>query len=74
MQKIKKQMGTNETERKGCSRKPVVVFLLFAVIIVAAFLIIGLVRTCSDEHEQKEEAAIENNIGGLLTPQDTKSL
>ena len=49
-------MKTNDTERKGCS-KPIVMFLSIAILIVAAFLIVGLVKTCQADHEAD---AIEN--------------
>ena len=52
-------METNDTQKKGCSR-PVIVFLSIAVLIVAAFLIVGLVRTCDAEHEMEEIDAVEN--------------
>lgn len=37
-------------EKKGLS-KNVILFFVFAVVIVAAFLIVGLVNTCTTEHE-----------------------
>ena len=48
-------MSQEEQEkRSGCSR-PVVTFFIIAVAIVAAFLIIGLVRTCDTDHENNVE-------------------
>lgn len=47
-------MSAQELEnRKGCNRR-VILFFVFAVAVVAAFLIIGLVKTCSTDHEEKE--------------------
>lgn len=47
-------MSANELEnRKGCNRR-VIWFFIFAIACVAAFLIIGLVKTCNAEHEEKE--------------------
>ena len=47
-------MSAQELEnRRGCNRR-VVWFFVFAVLCVAAFLIVGLVRTCDTDHEQKE--------------------
>lgn len=47
-------MSAQELEqRKGCNRR-VVMFFIFAILCVAAFLIIGLVKTCNAEHEEKE--------------------
>lgn len=52
-------MSTQEFEnRKGCNRR-VVWFFVFAILCVAAFLIIGLVKTCNAEHEEDK---IENEI------------
>lgn len=47
--------------RKGCSR-PMVIFFVAAIVIVAAFLIIGLVHTCSTDHEQGVEPNKTENI------------
>ena len=44
-------------KRKGCNRR-VIMFFVFAIACVAAFLIIGLVKTCNADHEEK----IENEI------------
>ncbi|MCH5231124.1 MAG: hypothetical protein J1F43_04945 [Muribaculaceae bacterium] len=47
-------MSAQELEkRKGCN-KSVVLFFVFAIICVAAFLIVGLVKTCDADHEDKE--------------------
>lgn len=48
-------MSAQELEkRKGCNQR-VLWFFIFAVACVAAFLIIGLVKTCKADHEDKEE-------------------
>ncbi|MCH5222446.1 MAG: hypothetical protein J1E82_00260 [Muribaculaceae bacterium] len=48
-------MSQQEQEkRSGCS-KPVVTFFIIAIAIVAAFLIIGLVRTCDTDHQDNAE-------------------
>ena len=47
-------MKTNDTERKGCKRPAVVTFLGIAILIVVAFLIVGLVKTCQSDHESDE--------------------
>ena len=47
-------MSAQELEnRKGCNRR-VVMFFVFAIACIAAFLIIGLVKTCKAEHEEKD--------------------
>ena len=52
-------MDTQATEKKsGCSKR-VVLFFGFAIAIVAAFLIVGLVRTCDSDHQQQESEQIE---------------
>lgn len=52
-------MSSQELEnRKGCNRR-VILFFVFAILCVAAFLIIGLVRTCNAEHQEAAEETIE---------------
>ena len=52
-------MSAQELEnRKGCNRR-VVLFFVFAILCVAAFLIIGLVKTCNADHEEKVESEIQ---------------
>ena len=47
-------MSAQELEnRRGCNRR-VIMFFVFAVACVVAFLIVGLVKTCKAEHEEKE--------------------
>lgn len=49
--------------RKGCNRR-VIWFFIFAILCVAAFLIVGLVKTCDADHEEKtEEEIIEGQTG-----------
>lgn len=52
-------MSAQEFEnRKGCNRR-VILFFVLAIACVAAFLIVGLVRTCDADHEEK---ALENEV------------
>lgn len=48
----------NPENRKGCS-KPVFLGLVIAALVVIAFLIIGLVNTCSTDHQEHEQQQIE---------------
>lgn len=58
-------MSAQELEkRKGCNRR-VVIFFVFAVLCVAAFLIVGLVKTCNAEHEEKVDETIEQQELGM---------
>ena len=62
-------MSAQELEnRKGCNRR-VVLFFIIAVLCVAAFLIIGLVRTCDTDHEEKVESEIQQEQA-MLPPAD----
>ncbi|MCH5233415.1 MAG: hypothetical protein J1E78_07210 [Muribaculaceae bacterium] len=56
----------NKEQRSGCS-KPVALFLLIAAIIVAAFLIIGLVRTCTTDHQEKQQDAMQDHISMIAS-------
>lgn len=57
-------MSNQELEKKsGCSKR-VVLFFVFAVAIVAAFLIIGLVRTCEADHDADQAPQMEQ-IGSI---------
>lgn len=58
-------MSENNKERKSSLDKRIVWFFVFAILCVAAFLIVGLVRTCTTEHEEKEEQ-IELQQTGML--------
>lgn len=71
-------MSAQEMEnRRGCN-KNVILFFVFAICIIAAFLIIGLVKTCNAEHEEdneiKEEQVIEQATGSLLSTQNFELL
>lgn len=59
-------MSSQELEkRKGCN-KGVLTFFIFAVLCVAAFLIVGLVRTCNADHEEKaEEEILQEQVSAL---------
>ena len=48
-------MNENRKERKGGLDKRIVWFFVFAILCVAAFFIVGLVRTCEADHEEKAE-------------------
>lgn len=65
MQKKKfKDMSDNNQKRSSLS-KPVVLFFVFAVLCVAAFLIVILVKSCDADHEEK---IIEQEEIGLVIP------
>lgn len=54
-----KHMSQQElANRKGCNKR-VLLFFVFAIACVAAFLIIGLVRTCDTDHEEKNQSEIQ---------------
>lgn len=60
-------MSAQELEkRKGCNRN-VVVFLIIAVLCIAAFLIIGLVKTCSADHEEKVDQNLPQNEVAMIS-------
>lgn len=59
--------------RKGCNRR-VVLFFVFAILCVAAFLIIGLVRTCEADHEDKEIEEIEQQEEVSMLPGTSDAL
>ena len=55
-------MSAQELEnRKGCNRR-VILFFVFAIACIAAFLIIGLVKTCSSDHVDKEKETQEQIV------------
>lgn len=68
-------MSAQELEnRKGCNRR-IVWFFIFAVTCVAAFLIVGLVKTCDADHEDKEiEEQIEQQDLGMLSTAETLNI
>ena len=59
--KIKYQhnMSENNNERKSGLDKRIVLFFVFAVLCVAAFLIVILVKSCDADHEEKEYEEIQ---------------
>ena len=64
-------MNSQELEkRKGCNKR-VVLFFIFAICCVAAFLIVGLVKTCSTDHEEKveEEQLLQDEVS-MAVPTD----
>lgn len=61
-------MSAQELEnRRGCNRR-VLWFFIFAIACVVAFLIVGLVKTCNAEHEEKAE--IEQQEMQMLPPEE----
>lgn len=60
-------MSAQEQKRKGLNRR-VVMFFVFAIACVAAFLIVGLVRTCNAEHEEKQEEKVLQEELGMTQP------
>ena len=59
-------MSAQEFENKrGCNRR-VLLFFIFAILCVAAFLIIGLVKTCNADHEEKEIEEIQQEETGYF--------
>ena len=59
-------MSVKEQGKKSGLNKSVVWFFVFAIAIVAAFLIVGLVKTCTAEHEEdqlEKEIMQENALG-----------
>ena len=61
-------MSSQELEnRKGCNRR-VIMFFVFAIACVAAFLIIGLVKTCKADHEEKEMEEVQQEEIVMATP------
>lgn len=46
-------MSEKESGKKGGSRRGILWFFIFAIACVVAFLIVGLVKTCSADHEEK---------------------
>lgn len=51
-------MNEKRKERRGGLDKRIVWFFVFAILCVAAFFIVGLVRTCTTDHEEKVEEEI----------------
>ena len=51
----------NREERKGLDKR-IVLFFVFAVLCVAAFLIVILVKSCEADHEEKVEEQIMQEV------------
>ena len=61
-------MSDNNRERKSGLDKRIVLFFVFAVLCVAAFLIVILVKSCDADHEEKiEEQQIQDEV--VMIPQ-----
>ena len=56
--------------RRGCNRR-FVWFFIFAIACVVAFLIVGLVKTCNAEHEEKEIEEIQQEEVVMLPQSQT---
>lgn len=62
-------MSSQELEnRRGCNKR-VIWFFIFAIACVAAFLIIGLVKTCQADHEADEIEQAEE-VAQISMPSD----
>lgn len=59
-------MSQNNRERKGGLDKRIVLFFVFAVACVAAFLIVILVKSCDADHEENEIQKMEQQEIGML--------
>ena len=60
-------MSAQERVNGKGSRRGILWFFIFAIACVVAFLIVGLVKTCNAEHEDKviEEEMLQNEVGML---------
>lgn len=60
-------MSEGNNERRRTLDKRIVLFFVFAIACVAAFLIVILVKSCDADHEadKEEEVLLENNLGQL---------
>lgn len=69
-------MSENNRQRKGGLSKGVVWFFVFAIACVVAFLIVGLVKTCTADHEEKEleEQIIQQEELGKLSVSNIQSI
>ena len=62
-------MSAKDVEKRSGLSRAVIWFFVFAIAVVAAFLIIGLVRTCEAEHEEKEvEKALQEEVTMISNP------
>ena len=58
-------MSAQESENRKGSRKGILWFFIFAIACIVAFLIVGLVKTCTADHEEKalEEEIQQEQVG-----------
>ena len=58
-------MSTQGSDNKRGSRRGILWFFIFAIACVVAFLIVGLVKTCNADHEDKkiEEQLLQEEVG-----------
>ena len=62
-------MDNNSTPKRRGLSMPVIVFFVFAIAIVGAFLIVGLCKSCSSDEEQRhEDNIIEQNYAQSQSP------
>ena len=64
----------NRKQRGGVLGKPVVLFFVFAVLCVVAFLIVILVKSCDADNEEKVEEQIMQEDVVLIPQTDTIQL
>lgn len=60
-------MSGNNNERKSTLDKRIVLFFVFAVACIIAFLIVILVKSCDADHEEKEYEEIQQEV--VMVPQ-----
>lgn len=61
-------MSENNRQRKGGLDKRIVLFFVFAVACVVAFLIVILVKSCDADHEEKvDQELLQNEV--VMVPQ-----
>lgn len=68
-------MSAQGNERRKGLNRPVVWFFILAAACVIAFLIVGLVKTCNADHEDKRiEEEIQQQELGLVQPTESLQL
>ena len=67
-------MSENNRERRGGLDKRIVLFFVFAILCVAAFLIVILVKSCEADHEEKVEQEIIQDDLGMIQHAETIQL
>ena len=67
-------MSENNRERRGGLDKRIVLFFVFAILCVAAFLIVILVKSCEADHEEKVEQQIIQDDLGMIQHAETIQL